>query len=220
MFSRAILVLALLMLAATFSYSADTSSLKPPPGANIAIVEFVDLQCPDCAAANPLLKEAAKTYNIPIVRHDFPLPKHSWSYDAAVIGKYFDSQSKALGAAWRDYCFENQPAIAPENLRSNADKFASQNRTTLPFVVDPEGKFAGEVKADFALGQRVGIEHTPTIYVVSNKTLGKPFVEVVDRSKLYSIIDEMKNEAGPSGASAPKPAKTTRTKSTTKVAKN
>ena len=161
-------------------------------------------------AHNPLLKEAAKTYNIPIVRHDFPLPKHNWSFEAAVIARYFDSKSKALGFAWRDYCFENQPAITPENLRSNAEKFAVQNKTTLPFVVDPDGKFAIEVKADFALGQRVGIEHTPTIYVVSSKTYGKPFVEVVDRSQLYSIIDQMKTEVGSSKASSVKSAKTTR----------
>jgi len=219
MLSRVLVVFAALMLLTAFSYSADTSALKPPPGAQLAIVEFVDLQCPDCANANPLLKEAAKTYNIPIVRHDFPLPKHSWSFDAAVIARYFDSRSKELGAAWRDYCFENQPAITPENLRSNADKFSAQNKTTLPFVVDPDGKFANEVKADFALGQRVGIEHTPTIYVVSNKTLGKPFVEVVDRSKLYSIIDEMKSQASASSASASSKSAKTTGKSATKVAK-
>src|SRR5437868_9308438 len=203
MISRLSFAFAAVMLLVSFSYSADTSALKPPAGANVAIVEFIDLQCPDCAAANPLLKEAAKTYNIPIVRHDFPLPKHNWSFEAAVIARYFDSKSKALGAAWRDYCFENQPAITPENLRSNAEKFAAQNKTSLPFVVDPDGKFAAEVKADFAIGQRVGIEHTPTIYVVSNKTYGKPFVEVVDRSKLYAIIDQMKSEAGVARAPAP-----------------
>ena len=210
MISRLSFAFAAVMLLVSFSYSADTSALKPPAGANVAIVEFIDLQCPDCAAANPLLKEAAKTYNIPIVRHDFPLPKHNWSFEAAVIARYFDSKSKALGFAWRDYCFENQPAITPENLRSNAEKFAVQNKTTLPFVVDPDGKFAIEVKADFALGQRVGIEHTPTIYVVSSKTYGKPFVEVVDRSQLYSIIDQMKTEVGSSKASSVKSAKTTR----------
>lgn len=211
MLQRAIVVFACLMLFATFSYSADTSSLKPPPGAKVAIVEFIDLQCPDCANANPLLKEAAKTYNIPIVRHDFPLPKHNWSFDAAVIAKYFDSQSKDLGFAWRDYCFQNQPAVTPENLRSYADQFAAKNHTMLPFVVDPDGKFAKEVKADFAIGQQVGIEHTPTIYVVSNKTSGKPFVEVVDRSKLYAIIDDMMSQTS---AATP----TAKTK-TTKVAK-
>jgi protein-disulfide isomerase len=182
--------------------------LRPPAGAKVAIVEFIDLQCPDCAAANPLIKEAAKSYNIPIVRHDFPLPKHNWSFDAAVIAKYFDSTSKDLGFAWRDYCFVNQPAITPENLRSYAERFAKQNNTQLPFVVDPDGKFAGQVKSDFALGQRVGIEHTPTIYVVSNSTMGKPFVEVVDRSKLYSIIDDMLSQAGSASTLAAKPKAT------------
>ena len=210
MLSRVLIIVAALLMFANFSYSAATSALKPPPGQSVAIVEFVDLPCPDCANANALLKEAAKTYNIPIVRYDFPLPKHNWSFDAAVIAKYFDSKSKALGAAWRDYCFENQPAITPENLRSNAEKFAAQNKTSLPFVVDPDGKFAGEVKTDFAVGQRVGIEHTPTIYVVSNKAYGKPFVEVVDRSKLYSIIDEMKAQAGSATSTAEKSAKATK----------
>ena len=205
MLSRIVLVFVAVMLLVTFSYSADTSALKPPPGAKVAIVEFIDLQCPDCANANPVVKQAAKTYNIPLIRHDFPLPKHNWSFDAAIIAKYFDSKSSQLGGAWRDYCFLIQPAITPENLRSNAEKFAQQNNTTLPFVIDPDGKFAAEVKADFALGQRVGIEHTPTIYVVSNKAYGKPFVEVVDRSKLYSIIDEMKSEADAASAPAAKP---------------
>src|SRR5437016_14232442 len=104
MFSRVSFALAavILFLFATFSYAGDTSSLKPPAGAKVAIVEFIDLQCPDCAAKNPLVKEAAKTYNIPIVRHDFPLRQHNWSYQAAVIARYFDSKSKAIGFAWRD----------------------------------------------------------------------------------------------------------------------
>ena len=38
---------------------------------------------------------------------------------------------------------------------------------------------------------RIGIEHTPTIWVVTaNNTKGAPFVEVVDRTKLYQLIDE------------------------------
>ncbi len=57
-------------------------------------------------------------------------------------------------------------------------------------MIDPQGKLAAQVKADYALGQRIGIEHTPTIWVVTNKNSGKPFVEVIDRSRLYEIIDE------------------------------
>ena len=74
----------------------DPAALKPPPGARVAIVEFEDLECPDCARANPLLKDAAAQYHIPWVRHDFPLPFHAWSFDAAVYARWFDTKSKSL----------------------------------------------------------------------------------------------------------------------------
>ena len=87
----------------------DSSALKPPPGARVAIVEFDDMECPDCARANPLLKDAAAKYNIPWVRHDFPLPQHNWSFQAAVNARYFDTKSKTLGNDYRDEVFANQP---------------------------------------------------------------------------------------------------------------
>jgi hypothetical protein len=61
----------------------DSSALKPPPGYRVAIVEFEDLQCPDCARAFPVVKDAVEKYHIPWVQHDFPLPFHNWSFDAA-----------------------------------------------------------------------------------------------------------------------------------------
>jgi len=59
----------------------DPAALKPPAGARVAIIEFEDMECPDCANANPLLREAAAKYNIPLIRHDFPLPFHPWSFE-------------------------------------------------------------------------------------------------------------------------------------------
>ncbi len=52
----------------------NAKALRPPAGARVASVECEDLECPDCARANPLLNEAAEKYRIPRVRHDFPLP--------------------------------------------------------------------------------------------------------------------------------------------------
>jgi len=187
-------ILCILFAAVAVSAQTASSVLKPPKGAQVAIVVFEDLQCPDCRRAAPLLEEAGKTYNIPIVRHDFPLPFHSWSFDAALIARYFDKTSKKIGNEFRDYIFEHQPEITPANLRSFAEKFAADHKLDLPFVVDPKGELAAKITADKNLGIGVGIEHTPTIYVVSNKTQGKPFVEVVDRSKLFELIDTMKRE--------------------------
>jgi protein-disulfide isomerase len=168
--------------------------LRPPKGAKVAIVVFEDLQCPDCRRASPLLQQAAKTYHIPLIQHDFPLPMHNWSFDAAVLARYFDTHSKALGNEFRDYIFEHQLEITPGNLRTYAEKFAAEHTVNLPFVVDPAGKLAALVLADRELGKSLNLEHTPTIYVVSNKRTGKPFVEVVDRSQLYALIDAMRKE--------------------------
>ncbi len=190
--NRILLAVVILVLASLASAQDANSALKPPKGAQVAIVVFEDLQCPDCRRAAPLVEQAAKAYKIPVVRHDFPLPFHTWSFDAAVIARYFDTRSRQLGNDFRDYMFEHQPEVTPQSLRSFAEKFAQEHKVDLPFVVDPQGKLAAAVTADRDLGQRVGIEHTPTIYVVSNKTQGKPFVEVVDRSQLFQLIEAMK----------------------------
>src|SRR5579862_7113948 len=182
----------------------DPAALKPPTGARVAIIEFEDMECPDCANANPLLREAAAKYNIPWVRHDFPLPFHPWSFEAAVNARWFDTKSKKLGDDYRDAVFADQPSIADLNgLRDFTEKFAKDHNIALPFAIDPMGKLSDAVKADYALGQRVGIEHTPTIWVATNGSHAAPFVEVVDRNKLFQLIDQALAEtasAKPTGA--------------------
>ena len=197
----------------------DPAALKPPAGSHVAIVEFEDMECPDCARANPLLKDAAAQYKIPWVRHDFPLPFHAWSFDAAVYARWFDTKSKKMGDDFRDDVFTNQNLIdaagetSPETpagpttaasaaIHNFAEKFAQDHGLALPFVVDPQKKLAAAVTADLDLGKRIGIEHTPTIWVVTSKTNGVPFVEVVDRQRLYQIIDQALADTRGQGASA------------------
>ena len=146
----------------------DASALKPPAGARVAIIEFEDLECPDCANANSLLKEAAAKYNIPWMRHDFPLPMHSWSFQAAVNARFFDTKSQALGNEYRDSVFANQISIeTPAQLQQFTQRFADAHKVALPFA----------------------------IWIVTNAAHAAPFVEVVDRSKLYQLIDAAEAEA-------------------------
>ncbi len=185
----------LLILLASLALAADVNpALRPPKGSQVAIVVFEDLECPRCRDTAPLIEEAQKTYKIPVIRHDFPLPMHKWSFEAAVTAHYFDSKSKDLGNEYRDYIFSHQPEIVPGNLRVFSERFAADHKVDLPFVIDPQGKLAAEVTAERDLGNRVGIQHTPTIYVVSSKPNGKPFVEVTDRSELFQTIDAMRQE--------------------------
>jgi protein-disulfide isomerase len=195
-----VLLVMILVFAAGWCRAADQAVnevLRPPKGSQVALVVFEDLQCPQCRRVAPILEKAAKTYNIPLVRHDFPLPNHNWSFDAAVTARYLDSISKSLGNEFRDYIFSNQFEINPQNLRSYSEKFAAAHRIDFPFVVDPQGKFTAEVKADRDKGTAINLNHTPTIYVVSSRHPAKPYVEVEPRqidSQLYALIDAMMKE--------------------------
>ena len=187
-------VFALLTLALALSAAAqDTvdSVLRPPKGSQFAIIVFEDLQCPMCRRTAPLVEQASKTYKIPVIRHDFPLPMHNWSYQAAIMARYFDTHSKAMGNEFRDYIFENQMEIIPDNLRGFAEKFAAAHKVDLPFVFDPGGKLAGLVNADRDLGKAIKLDHTPTVYIVSNRNPSRPYVEVRDNKDLYTTIDAM-----------------------------
>ncbi len=165
----------------------DLSLLKPPAGAKVAIVEWEDLECPACQHAFPIVHEAANHYHIPIVRYDFPLKVHIWSHDAAVIARYIQDKISPSGAEeYRREVFASQYQIASkDDLQAFTRKFFANNHTQYPFVVDPTGEFAKEVDADQALGDRAGLNHTPTIAVVT----AHHYWEILDVSQLYSAID-------------------------------
>ena len=185
-----------LLLAALSSPAQDTPDtvFKPPKGSQVAIVVFEDLECPMCRRTAPLVEQASKTYKIPVVRHDFPLPIHQWSYQAAVFARYFDTHSKAVGNDYRDYIFQNQLEINPTNLRAFSEKFAASHKVDLPYIIDPQGKLAAEVNADRDLGNAIKVNHTPTVYIVSSRNPNRPYVEVTDNNQLYSTIDAVMKE--------------------------
>lgn len=183
-----------ILLLGVLAVGQDPSLLRPPKGVPVALIVFEDLQCPKCRIDSPVEEQAAKAHNIPLIRHDFPLAMHNWSYNAAVIARYFDSQSKELGNQYRDFIFQHQPEITPDTLQSFTQRFATDHKVQLPFVVDPQGKFAAEVNADRELGKKIGIQHTPTIFVVSSKNPTKPFIEVTDTSQLFQLIEAMQSQ--------------------------
>jgi protein-disulfide isomerase len=194
-------LLAAACLPATAQYSAppntgstfkDTSMLKPPAGAKIAIYKFEDLECPACSHAYPIVHAAAERYKIPIVRHDFPLKMHIWSRDAAITARYLqDKVSPATAEEFRGAVFAAQQSIASkEDLANFTRKFFQSHKLNQPFVIDPAGLFAAEVNADYTLGERIGITQTPTIWVVTQKN----WVQVTDINQLYSTIDSVQSQ--------------------------
>jgi protein-disulfide isomerase len=170
----------------------DASVLKPPAGHTVAMIEFYDLECPLCAQTNPTLISATNQYKIPWIRYDLLIPGHNWSRQAAINARFFDSKSVKLGNDYRDYILANQRSIeTPPELQQFTQRFADAQKIPLPFAIDPSGKFAAQVQADVNLGQRIGVVHTPTIFIVANGGRAPQYTEVADPSHLFQTIDRV-----------------------------
>ena len=169
------------------------STLKPPPGARVALVEFGDLECPKCAQVNPLLRDAVAKYHVPWIRHDFLIPYHNWSSQAAVNARWFDAQAKHLGNDYRDAVFANQRSIeTPSDLAQFTANFAKQHGIALPFAIDPQGTLLNAVKADVVLGQSLGVNQTPTVWIVTDRSGGAPpYTQITDFGKLFVMLDQL-----------------------------
>ncbi len=176
----------------------DTSMLRPPAGARVAIVEFEDLECPSCAHAYPIVHAAAAHYSIPILRHDYPLSEiHPWAFDAAVTARYLqDRVSPSLAETFRRDVFAAQTRIAGgDDLARFTLLWFQAHSQALPFFIDSTGACKKEVEADHALGDRLGRLRTPCIFVVTSRR----WVQVLDLTQLYRTIDSALAEAAPAG---------------------
>lgn len=178
----------------------DTSALKPPAGARVAIVEFDDLECPACRVANPTLKSAAATYKIPWVRHDFLIPSHPWSRNAAIMARWFDTQGKELGDAYRDAVFEEQEHILNLNMLNQFTLDFAQKHGVRDFpmmALDPQGTLTAKVQTDSDLALRMGLTVTPSIFVVMAGSKGTPYIQIMNVQRdLYAAIDQAMKETG------------------------
>jgi hypothetical protein len=179
----------------------DTSMLKPPAGAKIAIIEWQDLTCPNCAHAFPIVHAAAAHYKIPLIQHDFLLGgEHTVLGDkeAAIWARYLeDKVSPSIADQYRGAVFAAQSGISSKDDMANfTRRFFQSHHLQLPFVPDPSGELTKEVMADNALGEKLGVRNTACIIVCTPRE----WVHVTDISQLYQTIDELEARANAGGS--------------------
>ncbi|HWB33285.1 MAG TPA: thioredoxin domain-containing protein [Acidobacteriaceae bacterium] len=177
----------------------DTAYFHPPAGEKIAIIEFQDLECPACAHAFPIVHAAVAHYGIPLYEKDFPLRQHIWSFDAAIWARYLqDKVSLKVADEYRGAIFAAQQGIASkDDMLAFTRRFFSSHGIQAPFVIDPTGALTKEVVAERTLGEKIGLQHTPTIIVCT----AHEWVQVTDTNDLYQTIDQLLATVG--GSSKP-----------------
>jgi protein-disulfide isomerase len=171
------------------SHFSDTSMLKPPAGAKVAIIEWEDLECPYCAHAFPFVHIAINHYKIPLVRYDFHIPSHAWSHEGALYARYLeDKVSPEVATQFRRQLFASQMKIAnKDDLNRFTKEFFAAHGKELPAVWDPTGQLEREVNEGDVLGHRLNSRmYTPTIIVVTPTE----WIEVKDVEDLNEAIEK------------------------------
>jgi protein-disulfide isomerase len=145
-----------------------TGPERGPKDAPVTIVEFGDLQCPACKAAQPTIEGlVAAEPNARFVFQNFPLEMHNWASKGAA---YADCVGRASNDAFWKFVsktYETQSDITAENadekLTAIADGAGVKGSDIAACAAKPETK--ARVDASVALGKSVDVTGTPTLFV-------------------------------------------------------
>lgn len=145
-----------------------TGPERGPKDAPVTIVEFGDLQCPACKAAQPTIEAlVAAEPNARFVFQNFPLEMHNWAAKGAA---YSDCVGRASNDAFWKFVsktYETQSDITAENadekLTALADGAGVKGSEIAACAAKPETK--KRVDASIALGKSVDVTGTPTLFV-------------------------------------------------------
>jgi protein-disulfide isomerase len=166
-----------------------TGPSRGPKDAAVTIVEFGDLQCPACKAAQPAIEGLIGAEpNARFVFQNFPLDMHNWAAKGAA---YADCVGQAsTDAFWKFIAktYEAQADITAEN--------ADEKLTALASIAGVKGAeiavcastpvTQAHVDASVALGKSVNVTGTPTLFI-NGRTIGN--VSQVPADTLKSLVD-------------------------------
>ena len=147
-----------------------------PADAPVTIVEFGDLECPACKAAQPqITKLTQEEPRMKLIFQNFPLESvHKW----ALLGaKYIDCVSQQGSDPTFKFIatvYEHQGEITADTadamLKGYAKEAGANPDTVAACVAKPETE--ARVRASIALGGKLGVNSTPTFFINGRKVVG------------------------------------------------
>ena len=160
--------------------------------AGITLVEFGDYQCPACGIYNPLVKQVLTEFagKIAFASKNFPLAQHK----NAPISSFSAEAAGFQGKFWQmhDKLYENQNSWSAS---SDAKTIFIGYATDLGLNVDQfkldidSQKVKDIVASDYADGNTIGINSTPTFYLNGVKMDNPANIEDF-RKTIESVLNE------------------------------
>lgn len=157
---------------------------RGPANPAVVMVEFGDLQCPNCKDAQPAMEKLAADFpQMKIIFQQYPLPAHPWAMKAAL---FVDCAGRAdASAAWKYIAaiYENQGGIALATADEKLKELATASGLDAAKISSCAASPATQarVKESIALGDSIGLPGTPAIYVngrLLDGVVGIPYEQV------------------------------------------
>src|SRR5579871_1272328 len=164
----------------------------------IQIVEFSDLECPHCKAAQPIVEKLITDF--PQVRftfQQFPLPAtmHPWAMKAAQYADCAGQMDKNAFWKYVDAIFDNQGGIALATADDKLKELATANGLNAEKIAacaaSPETD--ARVRKSMELGQSLDVNQTPTVFINGRTMLG---ISTVPYDTLKSLVQFEIDHAG------------------------
>lgn len=164
---------------------ADARNTIGAGDAPVKIVEFGDFQCPACATAQPIVKTILETNKdkVYFVFRHYPLPTHKNAMVAAKAAEAAGGQDKFF--EMHDILYERQKEW--ENTRNPKEifeRYALEIRLDVNKFREDFDKGIENINKDYALGNQVGVDSTPTFFINGQKYPG-----VVSQGQFQQLID-------------------------------
>jgi len=147
-----------------------------PADAPVTIVEFGDLECPACKAAQPnlnkLLDEEPK---VKLIFQNFPLESlHKWALLGAKYVDCISQQGNDIAFKFISTVYAHQGEItadiADAKLKDYAKEAGANAETAAACVAKPETE--ARVRKSIALGEKMAVNSTPTFFINGRKVVG------------------------------------------------
>lgn len=164
-------------------FAADRATLKAangpthgPADASVTIVEFGDLECPACKAAQaPLTKLMEEEPHAKLIYQNFPLESvHKWALLAAKYLTCIGQQSNDVAFKFIATVYEHQgevtPATADAMLKGYAKDSGADVDTVSACIAKPE--IEAKIRESIKLGDKLGVNSTPTFFINGRKIVG------------------------------------------------
>ncbi|HLI63743.1 MAG TPA: thioredoxin domain-containing protein [Terriglobales bacterium] len=155
---------------------AASGPSEGPLNAPVTIVEFGDLECPACKAAQAsiaqLLQEEPK---VRLIFQNYPLDQiHPWALTAA---KYVDCLTRENNQAAVKFIattYEHQEEINPQNVEQMLQGFVKESGGNPDAVAACAAKpeTNQRVQESVALGQKLDVTSTPTFFINGRRMVG------------------------------------------------